>query len=246
MQAYGGIDPDQIRQQALLSHLGSAPPGANPALSTLPMPSAPGPTNDFNLGGVSPAAPPPAAAAAASSASSYAAPSGWDSTKWNDPNKHDEKYDIGHLLAPIAAANGGNISSDQIKQMLPQIQALYPGTTFDGDTIKYANGQYADLIQGSKAGNGTGKFQYLDPTQHGGAAKGTIGAGGGSSALMPLLGSAGTAIGSALNGDGSSVYQNLVDRLKQMQAQSGGQPIDQQALLQLLNSATQGDATVNV
>lgn len=73
-----------------------------------------------------------------------ATPAGFDQTKWNDPNKHDPKYDVGRILAQ---------HPNDMENALPYIQQLYPGTTFDGkDTITIPGYGSFDVLQGRSTG----------------------------------------------------------------------------------------------
>ncbi len=70
-----------------------------------------------------------------------AVPAGFDAGKWNDPNKHDPKYDVGRLVSSGA-------SNEQIQQMLQQ---QYPGwTVTGGDKIRDPQGNMFDFRYASK------------------------------------------------------------------------------------------------
>lgn len=74
---------------------------------------------------------------------------GWDQTKWSDPNKSDPKYDVGRILAKYPPTTAG------LQQAWPEIQALYPGATFDGkDSISGIPGTLGavDVLQGASQG----------------------------------------------------------------------------------------------
>lgn len=56
---------------------------------------------------------------------------GADRDKWNDPNKHDPKYDVLHLLAQYGSLDAA----------MPEIQKLYPNAKkVGGDTIDMGDG----------------------------------------------------------------------------------------------------------
>lgn len=95
---------------------------------------------------------------------------GWDATKWNDPNKQNEKYTIGRILAKYPPTKAG------LLQALPELQAAYPGLTFDGhDSIQIPGGMPVDVLRGASQG-GTG-WQWLvnDPSAQAGGNMGNLG-----------------------------------------------------------------------
>lgn len=78
------------------------------------------------------------------------APSGWDQTKWTDPNHQTPKYVVGRILASngdLRDANARNTAIEQIKQ-------AYPGAQFNGkDKISIDGGRsWVDIFGGASAG----------------------------------------------------------------------------------------------
>lgn len=51
---------------------------------------------------------------------------GWDYTKWNDPNKHDPKYDVGHVLSQYPHTPAG------LQAAMAAIKKLYPTANLQG------------------------------------------------------------------------------------------------------------------
>lgn len=74
---------------------------------------------------------------------------GWDQNKWVDPNKHDTKYDVGHILSGYAPTTAG------LQQAWTEILKQFPGATFDGkDTISGLPGTMGpvDVLTGASHG----------------------------------------------------------------------------------------------
>lgn len=71
-------------------------------------------------------------------------PDGFDATKWNDPNKHDPKYDVGKLVASGA-------TNEQVQAMLDQ---SYPGWKVTGkDIITDPQGNRTDFRYDQEGAN---------------------------------------------------------------------------------------------
>lgn len=74
---------------------------------------------------------------------SSAVPEGFTAEKWNDPNKHDPKYDAGHMLA----------SGKSVEEIGAYIQQTYPGYKYlGGDKIQGPDGYIYDFAYGHDAG----------------------------------------------------------------------------------------------
>lgn len=153
-------------------------------------PSVSAPTNPLPNSGVSgygtpqtpgmplPGSPQPTGAPTGSAAPPWtqtATPAGFDANKWNDPNKSDPKYDVGHMVA-------SGMSNEQIGQYLSQ---KYPGYTIVGnDKIRDPNGDIYDFRFDQEGANKPMWEGVSGPGFSGGGAGGTgtasgsIGAGG--------------------------------------------------------------------
>lgn len=95
-----------------------------------------------------PTAPPPTAAAPG-------APAGWDATKWANQAHQTDKYKAGRILAKYPPTAEG------LKQAIPELQAAYPGLTFNGkDTIEIPGLGPIDVLQNA-AGGGVA-WQWID------------------------------------------------------------------------------------
>jgi len=110
-----------------------------------------------------PAAPTTPTTSAAPAVGTYM-PQGYDQTKWNDPNKHDPKYDVGRILSQYVPNSAG------LQQAAPALKAL--GYTVSGkDTITGPDGTVYDVGQGFSAAGTTGQGNwYWNPTTGAGGA----------------------------------------------------------------------------
>lgn len=156
--------------------------------------------------------------------------SGFDATKWNDPNHQSPKYVFGRILQEAAGGDGRLETPEQRDAAVKNILQAYPGATFDGkQKVTMPDGGVIDIFQGADAGHygaafqvepGTGRDAAGNPidTSSPGAPAG--GGGGGLSSLNPMLqGNAQDGIQQAL----SSLTQrspSLEELLKQL---TGGQ-----------------------
>jgi len=126
------------------------PPGV-PA----PNPNAPGPgANSWNTNGYA------QPNYTASNVPQFA-PSGWDQTKWADPNHQSPKYAWGRIYASNPNTPEGRAN------MIAQLQQAYPGVTFNGKDLADFSGVQGmngigqvDLFQG--AGDGTYGISWRD------------------------------------------------------------------------------------
>lgn len=132
------------------------------------------------------------------------APSGWDQGKWDDPTKHDPKYDWAHLVMDA----GGTINNQNMPDLVRQIQALYPQATWDGgDHIDFHDG-VGPVDVWLASGTGSGGPGWIPDSDNGPSATGRQdGMGlrrmgdGGNSGLESLLGQLGGG-GDNRGGDG--------------------------------------------
>ncbi len=143
--------------------------------------------------------------------------SGWDATKWADPNNQHPKYVIGRILSGYAP------TTDNAPKAAADIAKAYPGTTFNGkDKITVPGVGTIDFLKG--AGNGGEAWQY-------GIEDGSPSSASGGGVIAPTIsgvGSSNNAIAALTQG---STYQKL---LQALQGISGPASTDQQALMSLM------------
>jgi len=98
------------------------------------------------------------------------APSGWDQTKWTDPNHQSPKYVVGRILYSV-----GDLKDPANRERaIQQIQQAYPGTTFNGkDRINVPGIGEVDIFTGASAGIYGGAWQDLTAAAKEQAAAGT-------------------------------------------------------------------------
>lgn len=85
-------------------------------------------------------------------------PEGVDLTKWNDPNKHDPKYDVLHLLSKYQPNSAG------LQAAAGELSKL--GISITGkDTIRLPNGDVIDVGRafGEAGSNGQGAWYWSGP-----------------------------------------------------------------------------------
>ena len=93
---------------------------------------------------------------------------GWDATKWNDRSHQSIKYRVGRILARYPPTVEG------LKQAIPELQAAFPGLTFDGkDSITIPGGGPVDVLQGASQG-GTA-WQWITSDDQGAGHTGNTG-----------------------------------------------------------------------
>lgn len=120
-------------------------------------------TNAINGGRAQPAAatttPPPTSTTPSGTPASTEgvaphAPPGWDEAKWNDPNHNTPKYVVGRILSKYQASPEG------LRQALPEIEALFPGSKITGgrgDKIDIAGVGLTDVLRSDNT------WQWHDP-----------------------------------------------------------------------------------
>lgn len=120
-----------------------------------------------------------------------AVPPGFDSTKWNDPNKSDPKYDAGH-----AVQQNPNITAQEMQALLDK---KYPGKykAYGSDSVVETDtGDIYDFKKGSKEGLNQPQWTGVGNVNGSGGSGDAGGSGGGSSALAHSFG--GGDMGSAI------------------------------------------------
>ena len=73
---------------------------------------------------------------------------GWDATKWADPNKHDAKYDAGHLMQQLGAP-----TPDHLNQVAQMLQKEGHQVSWDGGDGLTVDGVTIDAIKGLHSNN---------------------------------------------------------------------------------------------
>lgn len=169
-------------REQVLAGMAPKPPEA-PSVSA---PAAPAPTSsapytppngNTGISGYGPGGVPAPAVTSAGSPAPTAAPwqqtatpGGFDQGKWNDPNKSDPKYDIGHMVA-------SGMSNDQIAQYVAQ---KFPGWSIVGtDTIRDPQGNVFDFRRDQEGANAPFWEQAGGGAGGVGGGTGTAGAAGG-------------------------------------------------------------------
>jgi hypothetical protein len=175
----GGVTGGTVGTYAIDDSALSGEPGgyAGPAGAPVPAPvSAPVDTSKWNTKGY--------AAPTSAATSSYAAPSGWDQTKWADQNYQDPKYAIGRILMEASGGTGSLKDPAQRQAAIAAIQKAYPGATFNGkDMIQLpGGGAPIDIFRGASSGEYGIAFQPQIPGESGQG--GPAASGGGFSAAM--------------------------------------------------------------
>jgi hypothetical protein len=135
-------------------------------------------------------------------------PPGWDGKKWTDESHQTPKYVVGRILAQFAP------TSQNMPQVLAEIQKAYPGTTLIGkDTINIPGVGKTDILRGADVG-GKG-WQWLGEHAQQAGAKGgggdTSGAGynaggdvAGANVIAQIIASLSGQAGGQMNGPVSS------------------------------------------
>jgi hypothetical protein len=114
-------------------------------------------------------------------ANPYSAPSGWDATKWADPNHQSPKYVVGRILQEASGGTGALRDQAQRDAAIAKILQAYPGAKFDGkDKVTFPDGGVVDIFGGAGAGQYTAA--WMPVTGPGGAA---LPQGGGGMAQSP-------------------------------------------------------------
>lgn len=123
------------------------------------------------------------AAPTSAATSSYAAPSGWDQTKWADQNYQDPKYVVGRLEMQASGGDGTFDTPEEKQAAVDAILKAYPGAKFNGkDMLDFGDGGApVDIFQG--AGTGRPGMSFA-PQVPGGGGQASSGSGGGFSAAM--------------------------------------------------------------
>jgi hypothetical protein len=81
------------------------------------------------------------AAPTSAATSSYAAPGGWDQTKWADQNYQDPKYVVGRLEMQASGGDGTFDTPQEKQAAVDAILKAYPGAKFNGkDMLDFGDG----------------------------------------------------------------------------------------------------------
>lgn len=112
------------------------------------------------------------------------APSGWDQTKWNDPNHQSPKYAVGRIL--VAAGDLRNPANRQ--KAISDIQKAYPGAQFNGkDKISIDGGKtWVDIFGGASSGIYSPAWQPDEGSDGGSKIQQWAGGGGMPDGMPPL------------------------------------------------------------
>lgn len=144
--------------------------------------------------------------------------SGWDPTKWSDPNHQTPKYVIGGILS-----NYNTADPSQRSLAIEDILRAYPGTTYDGnDTITMPwGGAPIDIFRGADAG--IWAPQYM-PIEGEGAPEGVSPlamqlAGAGSGMTAPSIATGGGIPAPQVSQGGGGAYDVAMQLLQQLQSQ---------------------------
>ena len=169
--------------------------------------------------------------------SQTATPAGFDQTKWNDPNKHDPKYDVGHMVA-------SGWSNDQISAYMQAHPEIFSGYNISGkDTITDKDGNIFDFRlamdadpnhMGTAQWTGVGGPGFAPPT--GGISGGyqqwlqSMGLGGSSAAGTSLYGQNPGAFDKLSNGlpypsQGGDLFSIMMAKAGQNEIPSASDPI---------------------
>jgi hypothetical protein len=85
---------------------------------------------------------------------------GFDATKWNDANHQTPKYAVGRALMEASGGDGKLQTPEERAAAIAQIQAMYPGTTFDGkDKVNIPGVGVKDIFVGAERGEYGAAFQ---------------------------------------------------------------------------------------
>lgn len=105
------------------------------------------------------------------------APSGWDQTKWADPNYQDPKYAVGRIEMEASGGDGVFNTPEEKQRAVDNILKAYPKATFDGkDMIDFHDGG-APVDIFVAASTGTPRMGFA-PQDGGGGAGNPMGASG--------------------------------------------------------------------
>ena len=130
---------------------------------------------------------------------------GWDAAKWGNAEHTTPKYQVGRILAKYSA------SPQALQQALPEIQALYPGTTIVGkDTLNIPGVGLVDV--GGNFSTGQNMNWWWGAEGAGGGADGTGAAGASAGGAAGLAGSgAGSGYGySSSNSMGGGAFGDSI------------------------------------
>jgi hypothetical protein len=175
----GGVTGGAVGSYAIDdSSLGREPGGFTGGVNSGGAPaSAPVDTSAWNTKGY--------AAPTSAATSAYAAPGGWDQTKWADQNYQDPKYVVGRLEMEASGGDGTFDTPQEKQAAVDAILKAYPGAKFNGkDMLDFGDGGApVDIFRGA----GTGKpGMAFSPQIPEGGQGGQVqsGSGGGFSAAM--------------------------------------------------------------
>lgn len=162
------------------------------------------------------AAPPLADAPSAPPANNFGRVMGFDEGKFNDPNKHDFKYDTGRVLSRFDPRAG--FSPDVINALNSELGNTYGNFSGGGDKLSLTGAKGAkdaadfnnqDWIYALKSGNDATKWNFggggAAPQDGGGAPAGGADLGG--------EGFGGAQLDSALSGDPLAKIQQLIAQM---------------------------------
>lgn len=212
MMLRNGPDDVRSRKQGLIDALGGnvADPAPNPALGNTGVSGGLPVLADKPM----PASPIADAPAAAAPASNYARTMGFDSGKFNDPNKHDFKYDVGRTLSQFDPKAG---FTPEVLGALNQLG--YGSFSGSGDKLSLTGAKNAkdaadfsnqDWIYAHDAQNDATKWNF-----GGGGAAGDAGAasaqGAGLNAGRPSF--AGSTVAPMLQADAQSNIQQALQNI---------------------------------
>jgi hypothetical protein len=165
----GGITGGQVGTYAIDdSALGGGAPAPAPA---------PVDTSAWNTKGY--------AAPTSAATSSYAAPGGWDQTKWADQNYQDPKYVVGRLEMQASGGDGTFDTPQEKQAAVDAILKAYPGAKFNGkDMLDFGDGGApVDIFAGAGTGRPSMSFAPQIPGDGGQGGQASSGGGGFSAAM---------------------------------------------------------------
>lgn len=197
----------------------SVPPPSNPSGTPPPIVPPRGPIDDSVIGGApvntttgqqGQTIPGGTATGGPSTSGPLGAPlPGYDATKWADLSHNTPKYAVGRILAKYPSTPEG------LRQALPEIQALFPGTTITGgrgDKIMIPGVGLTDVLKSDNT------WQWHDPNADQGAAPMSSGGGGGggsfggfSASSLPFVQPSGSSSG------GTNILEQIMAAIQQIQ-----------------------------
>lgn len=129
--------------------------------------------------------------------------SGWDATKWNDPNHQTPKYVVGRILTEV----GDLKNPDNRAAAISKIQQAYPGAQFNGkDKVTIPGVGTVDIFRGASVGEFGAAFQ-VEGAEGGGMANPMQPAG---NLQQAILGTAPTVNGNNTN----AIWQDIMRALQ--------------------------------